>query len=51
MHAYGTYSGVSRLQRLVGPIVLRGQTFLDACQNHISIRKEGSGYVRLAYKV
>ena len=32
-----------------GSIVLHCQTFLDACQNHASI--QGSGYVRLAYKV
>ena len=32
-----------------GSIVLHCQTFIDACQNHASIK--GSGYVRLAYKV
>ena len=35
------HSGVSRLQKLMGPIVSCGQTFLDTCQNHASIKGSG----------
>ena len=38
-------SDISRLQRLVGPIVLHSQIFLDACQKCASIK--GSGFVTL----